>query len=78
MPKILEPSFSHDMVIIINKFNLHMRTINKQKELCEDRIVTWDKIKCSNCDYRNAKRTFLCKSSILKRQDIFVFPEKGF
>ena len=33
------------------KFNPRMCTINKQKELCEDRIVTWDQTKCSNYDH---------------------------
>ena len=33
-----------------------MPTINKQKVLCEDRIVTWDPIKSSNCEYRIEKK----------------------
>ena len=45
-----------------------MCTINKQKELCEDRIVTWDQTKYSNCACGNGKRRliFLLKSSVLK------------
>ena len=50
-----------------------MRTINKQKELCKDRIMTWNQIKCSNYDYRNAKRTFkkCLKSSVWKLTTYF-------